>query len=112
MRDFYKPFPQYQKHHMDDIALNDDERKVLEVLGKLHISTNKNVNEATIRKKLLPKYHDDLSKTIKSLRSKGLLRYYRKENYSLTKEGMKMANRLAKEVQKKQYKDLVILLFV
>ena len=41
---------------MDGIALNDDERKVLEVLGKLHISKNKNVYEATIRKKLPQKY--------------------------------------------------------
>ena len=97
---------------MDDIELNDDERKVLEVLGKLHTSPNKNVHETTIRKKIPTRYHDDLSKTIKSLHSKGLLRYYRKENYSLTREGMKMANRLAKEVQKKQYGDLRILLFV
>ena len=97
---------------MNDITLNDDERKVLEVLGKLHTSPNKNVHEASIRKRLPPKYQDDLSKTIKSLRSKGLLRYYRKENYSLTREGMKMANRLTKEVRNKQYKDLVILLVV
>ena len=79
---------------MDDITLNDDERKVLEVLGKLHISKNKNVHEATIRKKLPQKYQGNLSKTIKSLHSKGLLRYYRKENYSLTREGMKMAKLL------------------
>lgn len=97
---------------MDDIALNDDERKVLEVLGKLHISKNKNVYEATIRKKLPQKYQGNLPKTIKSLHSKGLLRYYRNENYSLTKEGVIMAKTLAEEAMKKQYGDLVILLVV
>jgi Mn-dependent DtxR family transcriptional regulator len=97
---------------MDDITLNDDERKVLEVLGKLHISKNKNVHEATIRKKLPQKYQGNLPKTIKSLHSKGLLRYYRNENYSLTKEGVIMAKTLAEEAMKKQYGDLVILLVV
>ncbi len=97
---------------MDGIALNDDERKVLEVLGKLHISKNKNVYEATIRKKLPQKYQGNLPKTIKSLHSKGLLRYYRNENYSLTKEGVIMAKTLAKEAMKKQYGDLVISLVV
>jgi len=92
--------------------LNDDEQKVLEVLGKLHISKNKNVHEATIRKKLPQKYQGNLPKTIKSLHSKGLLRYYRNENYSLTKEGVIMAKTLAEGVIKKQYGDLVILLVV
>ena len=97
---------------MDDIVLNGDERKVLGVLGKLHISKNKNVHEATIRKKLPQKYQGNLSKTIKSLHSKGLLRYYRNENYSLTNDGVIMAKTLADEAMKKQYGDLVILLVV
>lgn len=97
---------------MGDIELNDDEQKVLEVLGKLHISKNKNVHEATIRKKLPQKYQGNLPKTIKSLHSKGLLRYYRNENYSLTKEGVIVAKTLAEEVIKKQYGDLIILLVV
>ena len=97
---------------MDDIALNDDERKVLEVLGKLHISKNKNVHEATIRKKLPQKYQCNLSKTIKSLHSKGLLRYYRNENYSLTNDGVITAKTLAEKAMKEQYGDLVILLVV
>ncbi|MCX9015007.1 MAG: hypothetical protein OIN89_09515 [Candidatus Methanoperedens sp.] len=41
---------------MSYIELTNDERKVLELLGKLHISQNKNINEATIRKKLPSKY--------------------------------------------------------
>ncbi len=97
---------------MDDLVLNGDERKVLGVLGKLHISKNKNVHEATIRKKLPQKYQGNLSKTIKSLHSKGLLRYYRNENYSLTNEGVIMAKTLAEKAMKKQYGDLVILLVV
>jgi hypothetical protein len=52
---------------MSDIDLTQDERKVLELLGKLHVSQSKNINEATIRKKLPSKYHKNLHETIKSL---------------------------------------------
>ncbi|PXF59302.1 MAG: hypothetical protein C4B59_11625 [Candidatus Methanogaster sp.] len=57
-------------------------------------------------------YFSSSTKTIKSLHSKGLLRYYRNENYSLTKEGVIMAKTLAEEAMKKQYGDLAILLVV
>ncbi len=93
-----------------DFDLTQDERKVLELLGKLHVSQNKNINEATIRKKLLSKYHANLHETIKSLHSKGLLRYYRSQNYCLTDEGKKIAEKLATELFKKTYGDLRILL--
>ena len=68
---------------MKDIEddLTEDEIKILELLGRLHISQHKNINEGTIRKKLPQQYHANLKKTIKSLISKGLLRPYRKENY-------------------------------
>jgi len=93
---------------MSDFDLTQDERKVLELLGKLHVSQNKNINEATIRKKLLSKYHDNLHETIKSLHNKGLLRYYR--SHCLTDEGKKIAEKLAAELFKKTYGDLRILL--
>ena len=95
---------------MNEIDLTQDERKVLELLGKLHVSQNKNITEATIRKKLPSKYHGNLHETIKSLHSKGLLRYYRSQNYCLTDEGKKIAERLAAELFKKTYGDLRILL--
>lgn len=95
---------------MSDIYLTHEERKVLELLGKLHVSQHKNINEATIRKKLPSKYHKNLHETIKSLHSKGLLRYYRSQNYCLTDEGKKLAEKLAAELFRKIYGDLRILL--
>jgi Mn-dependent DtxR family transcriptional regulator len=97
---------------MADIELTNEERKVLELLGKLHISQSKNINEATIRKKVHPKYHSELTNTIKSLHSKGLLRYYRSQNYSLTDKGKRLAEILAADVFKKTYADLRILLLL
>ena len=97
---------------MNEIDLTRDERKVLELLGKLHISQHKNINEATIRKKLPTKYHRNLHETIKSLHSKGLLRYYRSQNYCLTDEGRRIAEKLAAELFKKTYGDLRILLIL
>lgn len=49
---------------MNDIedALTEDEIKILEVLGRLHISQHKNINESTIRKKLPKQYHANLKK--------------------------------------------------
>ena len=94
----------------DEVDLTESEKKVLALLGKLHISPSKNVNEKTLKKKLPSRYHPELSKTIKSLHSKGLLRYYRKENYALTKEGKKIAEELAAKLIKDIYSDLRILL--
>jgi Mn-dependent DtxR family transcriptional regulator len=94
----------------DEVDLTESEKKVLAVLGKLHISPSKNVSEKTIKKKLPSTYHSELSNTIKSLHSKGLLRYYRKENYALTKEGKKIAEELAAKLITDIYSDLRILL--
>ncbi|MFZ3169924.1 MAG: hypothetical protein WA130_20115 [Candidatus Methanoperedens sp.] len=55
---------------MNYMDLTNDERKVLELLGKLHVSQNKNINEATICKKLPSKYHGNLHETIKNLHKK------------------------------------------
>ncbi len=97
---------------MKEIDLTHEERKVLELLGKLHVSQNKNINEATIRKKLHSRYHEHLHETIKSLHSKGLLRYYRSQNYCLTDEGKMIAEKLAVELFKKTYGDLRIMLIL
>ncbi|HJH31357.1 MAG TPA: hypothetical protein C5S50_04050 [Methanosarcinaceae archaeon] len=93
-----------------DVNLTDDEKKILELLGRLHVSQNKNINEATIRKKLPQQYHKNLNKTIKSLISKGLLRHYRNENYSLNTKGKKIAEELAKQLRDNVYSGLHILL--
>lgn len=95
---------------MSDVGLTQDECKLLELLGKLHVSQNKNINEATIRKKLPSRYHNNLHETIKNLHSKGLLRYYRSQNYSLTDAGKKIAEKLAFELFRRTYGDLRILL--
>ena len=93
-----------------DVNLTDDEKKILELLGRLHVSPHKNINEATIRKKLPQKYHKNLNKTIKSLISKGLLRRYRNENYSLNAKGKKIAEEFAKQLRDNVYSGLHILL--
>lgn len=93
-----------------DVDLTDDEIKILELLGRLHISQNKNINEATIKKKLPQQYHKNLKKTIKSLISKGLVRRYRNENYSLNTDGKKIAEDLAKKMRNNAYPGLHILL--
>ena len=93
-----------------DDDLTDDEIKILELLGRLHVSQHKNINEATIRKKLPQQYHSNLKKTIKSLISKGLVRRYRNENYSLNAQGKKIAEDLAKKLRDNVYSGLHILL--
>lgn len=97
---------------MNDIedALTEDEIKILEVLGRLHISQHKNINESTIRKKLPKQYHANLKKTIKGLISKGILRLYRKENYCLNAKGKKIAEELTKKLRDNVYSGLHILL--
>ncbi|MCD4845502.1 MAG: hypothetical protein K8R25_13555 [Methanosarcinales archaeon] len=97
---------------MNDIEddLTEDEIKILEVLGRLHISQHKNINEGTIRKKLPQQYHANLKKTIKSLNSKGILRTYRKENYCLNAKGKKIAEELSKKLRDNIYSGLHILL--
>jgi len=96
----------------EDFDLIEDEIKVLEVLGNLNISNHKNIKENTIRKKLPSKYHKEFPDTIKSLRRKGLLKKYRKENYELTKEGSRIAHELADRLVKKLYSDLSKILLV
>lgn len=97
---------------MNDIEtdLSEDEKKILALLGRLHISKNKNINEATIRKKLPQRYHANLNKTLKTLISKGLLRRYRNENYSLNVQGKKISEILAKNLRDDLYSGLHILL--
>ena len=92
-----------------EVELTEDEIKILELLGRLHVSQHKNINEATIRKKLPQQYHINLKKTIKSLISKGLLRRYRNENYSLNAQGKKIAEELAKKLRDSVYSGLHIL---
>lgn len=92
-----------------EVDLTEDEIKILELLGRLHVSRHKNINEATIRKKLPQQYHANLKKTIKSLISKGFLRRYRNENYSLNAQGKKIAEELAKKLRDNVYSGLHIL---
>lgn len=89
----------------DVIDLDDDEKKVMEIFGKLAISQNVNVDFHTIRKKLPPKYHVNLKEIIKRLiATKGLIRLYRApDNYCLTDEGFRIAHYLWKKRQEKEY---------
>lgn len=93
-----------------DVDLTDEERKILGLLGMLHISQHKNINETTIQKKLPQQYHKNLKKTIRSLISKGLVRRYRNKNYSLNGKGKKIAEDLRRKLLDNTYPELHILL--
>ncbi len=46
------------------IDLNDEEKLIMEMLGKLDISQNVNIKFETIKKKLKPEYHENLKKIL------------------------------------------------
>ena len=85
------------------IDLDDEEKRIMEVFGKLDISQNKNVKFETIQKKLKPKYHKNLKKNINKLITKGFIRLYRTNNYSLTDEGLRVAHFLWEKRKDKIY---------
>jgi|GEM_PF-2743859 len=85
------------------IDLDDEEKMIMEMFGKLDISQNKNVELETIQKKLKPKYHANLKKNINRLITKGLIRLYRTNNYSLTDEGLRVAHFLWEKRKEKIY---------
>lgn len=89
----------------DVIDLDDDEKKVMEIFGKLEVSQNRNVDFHTIRRSLPPKYHGILKEIIKRLiATKGLIRLYRApDNYCLTDQGLRIAHYLWKKRQEKDY---------
>ena len=85
------------------IDLDDEEKMIMEIFGKLDISQNKNVEFETIQKKLKQKHHANLRKNISGLISKGLIRLYRNNNYSLTDEGLRVAHLLWEKRKEKMY---------
>ncbi|WP_298682976.1 hypothetical protein [uncultured Methanomethylovorans sp.] len=96
----------------DEVDLTPNEIKVLTILGKLHISQHKNVKKESIAKRLPQQYQSSLNDVIKSLHHKGLINYYRKDNYSMTPKGKKIAEELAAKLSKDLYKNLRILLLL
>jgi hypothetical protein len=91
--------------------LSPEERKVMRIVGRICGSPHKNFRKETIRKKANQKLQSQLNPTIKSLHSKGLIRYYRgRENLSTTALGFKVAQYLEKQYKKELYEDLRILL--
>ena len=85
------------------IDLDYEEKMIMEMFGKLDISQNKNVEFETIQKKLRPKYHANLKKNINKLITKGFIRLYRTNNYSLTDEGLRVAHFLWEKRKEKIY---------
>ncbi len=85
------------------IDLDDEEKMIMEIFGKLDISQNKNVEFETIQKRLKLKYHGNLRKNISRLITKRLIRLYRANNYCLTDEGLRVAHFLWKKRQEKTY---------
>lgn len=85
------------------IDLNDEEKIIMEMFGKLNVSQNKNVEFQTIQKKLKPMYHANLKENISRLITKGLIRLYRANNYALTDEGLRVAHFLWEKRKEKIY---------
>lgn len=84
--------------------LNDEETIIMEKLGELEISQNRNIRLETIKKKLKPKYHANLRKNIDRLIIKHrLIDQYRPKNYCLTDEGLKVAHFLWDKRKEKSY---------
>jgi len=92
--------------------LQDIEKKVLLVLAKERISSNNNIRQETILKKLPDKDIQKGKKAINNLVKKGIIRKYRHKNYALDKIGVIIANKLKKSYQDESYKDIHILFMI
>lgn len=85
------------------IDLNDEEKRIMEMLGKLDISQNVNIRLETIKKKLKPEYHENVKKNIDRLIIKRLIIPHRDGNYALTDKGLQVAHFLWNKKKEKLY---------
>ena len=74
-------------------SMSDDEIHIMEILGKLCISPNKNININTLKKRLHKKYTygNNLEKILTNLKNKGLIGNYRQGNINASIDGMMIA---------------------
>lgn len=101
-----------QNIHDQISTLSISEKKILYVLGKMHISVNKNVHEKTIKKKLPEKYSKEVKKDLKKLLNSGILIRYRPHNYGLSKKGRILADKIVKQKRKNTYNCLDKILYI
>ena len=92
-------------------SLSNDEIYIMEILGGLSVSPNKNIRINTLTKRIHDKYTINLDKTLKKLKNKTLLGEYRPNNIRLSRKGMITAKILYKKKRKKLFPDLKYLLF-
>jgi len=72
-----------------------DEIHILEILGKLEVSRNKNIDLHTLKKRLHGKYEKNFDKSFKNLKNFGLVGIYRPpDNICMSNDGMIVARRL------------------
>lgn len=89
-------------------SMSDDEIHIMEILGKLCISPNKNININTLKKRLHKKYtySDNFEKIITNLKNKGLIGVYRQRNINASIDGMIIAKILYKRKLNFFYPDM------
>ncbi len=87
-------------------SLNNDEIHIMEILGSLSISPNKNIKIQSIKKRVHGKYQKNFDDTIKSLMNKGLIGVYRHNNICTGHDGMIVARKLYDRKLKNSFKDM------
>lgn len=93
-------------------SFNDDEIYMMEILGSLSVSPNKNIKINTLKKRVHGKYINNFDATLKSLLTKGLIGNYRNNNICMSREGMIVAKRLYKKKLRDSFRDMSFLLFL
>ncbi|MCL2115490.1 MAG: hypothetical protein FWH29_04640 [Methanobrevibacter sp.] len=85
-------------------GLNEYETLIVTELGRLKISVNKNVSEETLKKKLPDDHLKHFSRSIRNLKSNGLIVKYRNENWGVSQIGRIVARKLVEKYRAKKYK--------
>jgi hypothetical protein len=91
---------------INNLNLSRNERIVLIILAKSHISQNKNISHEKLKKRIEPGIRGNLDEIIDSLNKKKLLRIYRKENYSLNQKGLIISHILEEREYERKYRGL------
>lgn len=74
--------------------LSHNEIHIMEILGKLEVSQNKNIDIHTLKKRLHGKYVGNFDKSLQHLKNYGLVGIYRSDNICMSNDGMIVAKRL------------------
>jgi hypothetical protein len=90
-------------------SLSDDEIHLMEIIGGLDVSPNKNIAIESLKKRMHGKYEKNMKKILKSLKNKGLIGDYRSNNICTSIDGLMVAKILYEKKLRKSYRDLTYL---